>query len=213
MSSVENLDHEAVLEAAWADGGNTAITLPSVDVNAVLLARYDLDREFAFTKRTLWDMEVRKAAEPDFYIPTVVEPHSAEKFPSVWHGRFEDFTRVSEQRLWLDKDTYGTVIEHVRLDHDNQRAFFIGALDLTTPDGRSITAGTGQPIFHVEHSVAGTEDAPLNLWRIVLLTDRPDPALVTAFGQAERDGYLRVFVEVYLRETVGRDLRRKPVPA
>ena len=71
------------------------------------------------------------------------------------------------------------------------------------------TAGTGQPIFHVEHSVGGTEADPLNLWRIVNLTEEPAPALVAAFDELANDRYLRVFVEVYLREVLGRDLVRR----
>src|SRR5262245_4608950 len=161
------LDHEAILEQAWAAPGTTSVTVPPVSVNDVLRDRYDVRPPFAYTGAQLWDMEVRKAAAPDRYIPTVVKQGSAEKFPSVRHGRFEDFTRVSDQRLWTDPDRFATIIEHVRLDHENRRAFFVGAERFEAPDGRVFTAGAGQPIFHVEHSVAGPEDAPLNLWRIV----------------------------------------------
>ncbi|WP_328648944.1 hypothetical protein OHS58_16985 [Amycolatopsis sp. NBC_00348] len=45
----------------------------------------------------------------------------------------------------------------VRLDHEHRRAFFLGA--------DRFEAGSGQPLFHVEHSVAGPEDDPLNLGR------------------------------------------------
>ena len=205
----ESLDHEAVFEQAWAAPNTTSVDLPPVRVNKVLHERYDVRPPFAYTGAQLWDMEVRKAAAPDKYIPTVVKPGSAEKFPSVRHGGFEDFTRVSDQGLWADMDRYATIIEHVRLDHENRRAFFIGAERFESPDGRIFTAGTGQPIFHVEHSVGGPEDDPLNLWRIVLLTDGPDPALAAAFDSYANHPYLRVFIEVHLRSDLGRELVRR----
>ncbi|MCU1686491.1 MAG: hypothetical protein JWQ81_7230 [Amycolatopsis sp.] len=203
------MEHEKLLEEAWAAPGNTIADLPAVDVNQVLADRYDVDRDLVFTRSMLWDMEVRKASAPDIYIPTVVRPGSREKFDGKTEGRTEEFTRVSDQRLWLDQDTYGTVIEHVHLDHDQQRAFFIGASEFTTPDGRVLHAGTGQPLFHVEHSVAGTELRPLNRWRIVNLTETVDKDLAEYFAGLARDEYLRVFIEVYLRQDLGYQLTRK----
>lgn len=211
MTNLEPLDHEALLEQAWSAPGTTASELPPVDVNRVLRERYEVRPPVVLTGTSLWDMEVRKASAPDVYIPTVVKPGSVERFPSVRHGRFEDFTRISEQRLWLDHDSFGVVIEHVRLDHESRRAFFVGAETFRTPDGRLVEAGTGQPVFHVEHSVGGPEDEPLNNWRIVHLTDRPDPALLAPFDEMGHDPYLRVFIEVYLREDLRRTVQRLPV--
>ena len=202
------LDHEAIFEKAWAAPDTTAVELPRVRVNEVLRERYDVRPPFEYTGARLWDMEVRKAAAPDVYL-LGVRPGSAEKFPSVRHGRFEDFTRVSDQRLWADRERYGTVIEHVRLDHENRRAFFLGAERFTAPDGRTFTAGAEQPIFHVEHSVAGPEDDPLNLWRIVLLTDAPGEALSRAFDDLADDRHLRDFIEIHLREDLGREVNRR----
>jgi hypothetical protein len=203
------LDHEAIFERAWNAPNTTSVELPPVRVNDVLRNRYEVRPPFQYTGTQLWDMEIRKAAAPDKYIPTVVRPGSAEKFPSVRHGELEDFTRVSDQRLWADPEQYTTVIEHVRLDHAHRRAFFLGAGEFQSPDGRGFTAGTGQPLFHVEHSVGGTEQDPLNLWRIVLLTENPDPALAAAFDQLANDQYLRVFIEVHLRADLGRELVRR----
>ena len=199
-----DMDHEKVLDDAWRMPGVTAIDLPAVDVNQVLADRYELDRELTFTRTMLWDMEVRKAAAPDVYIPTVVAPGSARKFPSTGHEGFEDFTRVSDQRLWADRDRFGTIIEHVRLDHVRQRAFFVGDTEFG-----DVRATADQPVFHVEHSVAGAEDRPLNRWRIVLLTDAVDRPLLDLFTQMGADPYLRVFIEVYLQEDLGVSVRRK----
>jgi hypothetical protein len=203
------LDHQTVFEQAWNAPGSTTVDLPPVRVNDVLRDRYDVRPSFAYTGTQLWDMEVRKAAAPDKYIPTVVRPGSAEKFPSVRDGDLEDFTRVSDQRLWADPSQYTRVIEHVRLDHANRRAFFLGTPAYRSPDGRRFMAGAAQPIFHVEHSVGGSEEDPLNLWRIVLLTDTPDPELAAAFKPLAEDPYLRVFIEVHLREDLGRELVRR----
>jgi hypothetical protein len=203
------IDHEAVLEQAWTAAGTTRIDLPPVRVNDVLRERYDVTPPYEYTGTSLWDMEARKAAAPDRYIPTVVQAGSAEKFPSTWNGQVEDFTRVSKQKLWADPSRSETIIEHVRLDHERRRAFFVGDEHFVAPDGREFTAGTGQPIFHVEHSVAGAEDDPLNLWRIVLLTDAPDQELAAAFEPLAKEPYLRVFIEVHLRQVLGRDLVRR----
>ncbi|GLY41888.1 hypothetical protein Amsp01_079110 [Amycolatopsis sp. NBRC 101858] len=203
------MNHEEIFERAWAEPGTTSVELPPVPVNDVLSERYDVHPPFGYTGARLWDMEVRKAAAPDVYIPTVVKSGSAEKFPSVRHGHFEDFTRVSGQRLWADPSRFATIIEHVRLDHGNRRAFFIGAERFEAPDGRTFTAGAGQPLFHVEHSVGGPEDAPLNRWRIVHLTAEPDPSLAAAFDELANDRYLRVFIEVHLRRDLGRELVRR----
>jgi hypothetical protein len=204
MESVAVGRQEQVLERAWSAPGNTAVSLPPVDVNQVLADHYDLDRELIFTRSMLWDMEVRKASAPDVYIPTVVKPGSVEKF-----GEGDDFVRVSDQLLWLDQSRYGTVVEDVHLDHERQSAFFVGVEEFLTPDGRTLRAGTGQPLFHVEHSVSGTEDRPLNLWRIVSLTGAPDRELEAFFAGMAEDKYLRVFVEVYIREVLGRTLTRR----
>ncbi|MEV6605248.1 hypothetical protein [Kutzneria sp. NPDC051319] len=198
------MDHEKVLDEAWRTPGVTAIDLPPVDVNQVLAERYELDRDVTFTRETLWDMEARKAAAPDVYIPTVVKAGSAIKWPSVRHDGLEDFTRVSDQRLWADPDRFGTIIEHVRLDHGNQRAFFVAGTEF---EGHRAT--TEQPLFHVEHSVAGARDRPLNLWRIILLTEQVDQRLLDVFTAMGEDPYLRVFIEVYLEKVLGVSFRRK----
>lgn len=203
------MDHQAVFEQAWAAPGNTKVDLPPVRVNEVLRERYDVSPPFEYTGTQLWDMETRKAKQPDVYLPGVVTPGSAEKFPSTWHGQVEEFVRVSEQKLWLDRERSEIIIEQVRLDHARRRAFFVGAERFEAPDGRVFIAGKGQPIFHVEHSVAGTEEDPLNLWDVVNLTEQPDPELAAAFDPMAHDPYLRVFIEVHLREALGRALVRR----
>jgi hypothetical protein len=53
--------------------------------------------------------------------------------------------------------------------------------------------------------VGGTDNAPLNLWSIVLLTNAPDPRYCEPFEQMVREGWLPGFLEIYIE----RDLKLK----
>jgi hypothetical protein len=199
------LDHEKIFLQAWEDPGATRYELAPVDVNQVLAERYELGRPLVFTRAMLWDMEVRKARRPDLFIPYVVAAGSA----ASW-GDGDVFVRRSTQRQWLDPDTYGLVLEQTRLDHTNQLVTFIGAAELPGPDGETLRADAGQPIFHVQHSVGGTETRPLNLWRIVLLTDAPDSRLIAVFDRIAANPRLPEFVEIYIRDILGIPLAAQP---
>src|SRR5262249_30056484 len=67
---------EAEFARAWDTPGHTRYQLPDTDVNAVLAARYTTSGPLALTRGMLWDMEVRKAAHPGTYIPSVVHAGS-----------------------------------------------------------------------------------------------------------------------------------------
>src|SRR5690349_21166871 len=153
----------------------------------------------------LWDMETRKARRPDLFIPTVVAAGSA----ASWDTGEDTVDRRSEQRLWLDRDTYGLVLEHAHLDHRGQIVTFIGATELRGPDGALLTATTAQPIFHVEHSVGGTERRPLNLWRVVHLTDTPDDRISAVFDRMAANPWLPEHTEIYIRDVLGISLTRR----
>src|SRR5919198_4521960 len=150
---MDTLDHKKIFHQAWEDPSATRYELPALDVNQVLAARYELGQPLVFTRTMLWDMEARKARRPDLFIPYVVAAGSA----ASW-GEGDVFVRKSMQRLWLDPDTYGLIIEQTRLDHANQLVTFIGAAEHPGPDGEPLTATTEQPIFHVQHGVGGTEN-------------------------------------------------------
>lgn len=199
-------NHHQVFEQAYTDGGNLAIEQPLIPINNTLHKHYTVDASLTLTKTMMWEMETRKAARPDKYLPTVVKPDSAEKFPSMRDGACEYFTRISEQKMWKDPSVYATVIEHVRLDHEKQVAIFIGAGEFTTPDGRRIVAGRDQPIFHVEHAVVGeNENQPSNSWRIVHLMRKgeKDQGLKEIFVERAKSPFLPVYVEVYMRDDLG----------
>jgi acetyl esterase/lipase len=191
-----------VVDRAWRMPGHTAVDVPAVDVNQIIADRYELDEPLVFTGDMLWDMEVRKASAPDVFIPSVVAPGSVEKW-----GADNDFVRISAQRRWLDPAGRDLVIERVHIDHDRRIVNFVGMATVTGPDGGIRRAGTGQPLFHVEHAVGGTDTRPLNLWRIVHLTETPDEPLRAS--QLRPDGWLREYIEIYIRNVLGRRLTRK----
>ena len=206
---VTPLDHEAEFERAWTDPGNTRVELPPVDINRVLTAYYRTNRPLRFTRTMLWDMEVKKAFRPDLYIPSVVTEGSAR----YWRRRpvaagGESFLRCSRQRLRLEPSERGLVLEQVFLNPSRQSVTFIGAAELPDKDGNLLRAGAGQPLFHVEHSAGGDELRPLNRWRIVYLTGRPDQKLIKRFTLA-KDVWLREFLEIYIRRDMRIELTRR----
>ena len=77
-------------------------------------------------------------------------------------------------------------------------------------DGTLLRAGTGQPLFHVEHAVGGAEQQPLNRWRIVHLTDALDDRLITVFERMAASPWLAEHTEIYIRDTLAIQLTRKP---
>lgn len=200
---------EVEFERAWADTAHTRAQPPDHDVNQLLATRYHTSKPLVFTRAMLWDVEVRKAYNPGEYIPFVVRSGS----PRVWDRRVnaggEYFLRSSEQRLWLQPHEYGTVLERVYLNHKEQKATFIGASAVTDADGHQVLAGTAQPIFHVEHSVGGSETRPLNRWRIVHLTRAVDDRLVKVFSSMGQEVWLPEYIEIYVRRDLDTELSRR----
>ena len=204
------LDHEGEFQRAWADLGNTRLELPPVDVNRRLAEHYHTSEPLTFTRTMLWDMEVRKAWRPDRYIPAVVRQGSAHTWGwrSAAEGT-ESLVRSSQQRLWLEPEEYGLVLERVHLSPTQQKVTFIGAAEHPDRDGDLLRAGARQPLFHVEHSVGGNESRPLNRWRIVHLTDRPERSLIERFTLLANDVWLPEFIEIYIRNDLNIELTRR----
>ena len=203
-------NHEALFAAAWDDAGNTSIELPSLDVNRILAEDYPNASAFLLTRTQLWDMEVRKAARPDLYITKVIKPGTARSWGRREHPNGdESFIRVSEQRQWLQPDNYGTVIEACYLNHKNQKVTFIGLAEVEDDTGNTIIASPEQPLFHVEHGVSGSEENPLNTWRIVHLTSDPDAALAQRFDEMAQASGLPEYVERYIEDVLGETLAGK----
>jgi hypothetical protein len=121
----------------------------------------------------------------------------------------EVFIRVSEQRLWLQPDAYGTVIEACYLNHSSQQVTFIGLPEVMDDAGQTVVDSTEQPLFHVLHAVSGEEQTPLNIWRIVHLASDEDGALAKRFEQISQAPGLPEYVERYIEDVLKLSLIRK----
>lgn len=194
-------------EAAWTNPRNTAIELPPVDVNRVLAQRYVVEPEIAVTGDQLWDMEVRKSWDPLTYIPYVVSEGGSWAPTELGEG-VRWHLRSSVQAAWIG-ESRGRVLEEVVADANRRRVLFLGRASLEAADGTLLTADENQPLFHVEHGVGGTADAPTNTWRIVLLTDAPDDRFRAPFADMVAAGWLPGFLEIYLERDLGVTLRRR----
>ena len=106
----------------------------------------------------------------------------------------------------MQPETYDTVIEACYLNHREQRVTFIGLPEVEDEAGQTITATTRQPLFHVTHGVAGTEECPLNTWRIVHLTHDADRALTERFELMAGAKELPEYVKRYVQDVLGQKL-------
>ncbi|MEV0649225.1 hypothetical protein AB0I28_28615 [Phytomonospora sp. NPDC050363] len=185
-------EYEKTFAEAWADPRHTLIHPPDLDVNAVLERAYDLAEPLTFTGTMLWDMEVRKARRPDLYIPL------ADKASARSWGEDPTYTRVTEQWLWKDPSASGLVIEKPHLNHAERKVTFLGVAEDVDDRGETVRATAAQPLFHVEHGTAGTEERPLNTWRLVSLTEEPDEELARVFERIMAGPYLPPFLEYYI---------------
>ena len=70
-------NHEAIFAAAWNCKDHTSIDLEPLDVNKVLADEYSGNERLSLTRTQLWDMEVRKAARPDLFIPGMIRVGTA----------------------------------------------------------------------------------------------------------------------------------------
>jgi hypothetical protein len=162
-------------DRAWRDPHHTLIELEPLDVNAMVQQDYVLSEPVRLTRSLLWDAEAKKAWNPRMYIPQVVREGQSWGRTTLAEGD-QRFLRASQQRAWK-ADAYGQILEEVYLSPREGKILFLGRAELMGEDGRILRAGGHQPLFHVEHSVGGTDTQPLNLWRIVHLTPEKDDAL------------------------------------
>ncbi len=200
--------YEAEFARAWDTPGHTRCQLPDTDVNQVLADRYTTSEPLRLTRRMLWDMEARKAASPGSYIPYVVRAGTDRSWNRHDSDGGEYLDRCSMQRLWLDPERHEQILERAFLNHADQKITFLGVPELADAAGTLLRAGTGQPLFHVEHSVGGAEPQPLNRWRIVHLTDAPDQRLIAVFEHMAASPWLAEHTEIYIRDNLGIQLTR-----
>jgi hypothetical protein len=188
---------------AWNVPSNTRYELPPVDVNKVLKERYRVSPERTLTRAMIWDMETKKAWDPLTYIPYVVSQAHSWGRTALRDGSTR-FYRSSSQRGWITPEE-GLVLEEVFVSDTKQTIYFLGRLRMVEESGKALMASPFQPLFHVQHAVGGSEQAPLNLWSIVLLTNTSDLRYSEPFEQMARAGLLPGFIEIYIE----RDLKLK----
>jgi hypothetical protein len=190
-------DAEKEFEKCWHNPKYTAIQVDDVDVNHTL-SFYKLEKPLHFTKAMLWDMEKKKAWNPANYITSVIKAGSAKswnKHPCPETGG-ELFVRCSAQKIWLDPAVYEDVFEEVYVNEQNKIVTFLGVKVLP---GKNEEIHPAQPLFHVQHGAAGTEDRPLNTWRIVHLTKEPNHDLIHFFKKMNDPTTLPSFIEAYIK--------------
>jgi hypothetical protein len=191
---------------AWACPSNTRFELPAVNVNKVLKERYRLMPKKSLTRAMIWDMETKKAWDPRSYIPYVVSEGRSWGRSTLSDGS-KRFSRSSMQRGWI-APSEGRVLEDVFISDAQQAIYFLGRPRMVGESGDDLVASTFQPLFHVRHAVGGTEDEPLNLWSIVLLTSAPDARYLEPFEEMARTGLLPGFIEIYIQRDLQLSLSR-----
>jgi len=191
---------------AWNNPLHTRFELPSVNVNKVLKDRYRVTADKRLTRSMMWDMETKKAWDPLTYIPYVVSEGRSWGRNTLRDGS-ERFSRSSLQRGWITPER-GRVLEDVYVSHANQVIFFLGRPQMTEESGKELQASRFQPLFHVEHGVGGSEEEPLSLWSIVLLTPEKDARYEQPFEQMVRAGLLPGYIEIYIEKDLHMQLTR-----
>ena len=196
----------AEFEHAWDQPEHTRVEPHAVDVNQLLRQSYGVEEGFHLTGEMLWDAEVAKAWDPGVYIPGVVHAGQSWGRRTLPDGN-PCFVRSSRQVAWKASTDPGVVLEEVYLDPAGRSVLFFGRSEWTGPDGLPVRAGAHQPLFHVEHAVAGSEEKPLNRWRIVHLTESQDPALIEQQLQRGSADWLLGFLATFIEQELGRKLR------
>jgi hypothetical protein len=194
---------EREYDDAWKAPSSTRFELPPVDVNKVLRDRYRVEPSKSLTRAMIWDMETKKAWDPFSYIPYVVSEARSWGRTTLRDGS-ERFSRSSMQRGWI-KQEEGRVLEDVFVSDAKQAIYFLGRARMAAESGKDLVVSSFQPLFHVRHAVGGSDEEPLSLWSIVLLTSAPDTRYIEPFEQMVRAGLLPGFIEIYIE----RDLKLK----
>ncbi len=205
-SSITFDSAEREYNEAWSAPSSTRFELPPVDVNKVLKERYRVSPERTLTRAMIWDMETKKAWDSLTYIPYVVSQARSWGRTTLRDGTTR-FCRSSLQRGWITSQE-GRVLEAVFVSDAKQTIYFLGQPQMVEETGNTLVASLFQPLFHVRHAVGGSEQAPLNLWSIVLLTGASDPRYCEPFEQMVHAGLLPGFLEIYIERDLKLGLSR-----
>jgi hypothetical protein len=201
------LDAEKEFEKCWLNPKYTAIALDDVDINYTL-GYYNMQKPLHFTKTMLWDMETKKAWNPGNYIPYVVKEGSGKSWykHSCPETNGEIFVRCSAQKKWLDPNKYEDIYEEVYVNGKSNLITFLGVTSL--PEKAEVLDST-QPLFHIQHGATGTEDKPINTWRIIHLTKDKNQQLINLFNSFNDAKTLPGFIEAYIKNDLTTSITKK----
>lgn len=188
---------ECLFETAWNDPDNLAITFDDIDINAVLSKHYVTDPPTRMTRTLLWDMERKKAADALTFLGSIVKDAKTHRQPGA-----NAFIRWTLQRQFLDPEVFDNVLEEVFLDDANQLVTFIGKRDESFVDWKPLQVPLKQPVFYVQHGVAGQEENPINTWRIVFISPSEDARCILKanLDKISSGRHLPYYIEAYLRK-------------
>ena len=144
----------------------------------------------------------KKAWNPGNYISYVVKEGSAKSWNKKVCSDGEMFVRCSAQIKWLDPNLYEEV-------YVNENANLVTFLGVQTLPGKIEELHPTQPLFHVQHGADGTEDQPLNTWRIVHLTKERDHQLINPFKGFNDPTTLPGFIKTYIEKDLNISVRKK----
>ncbi|WP_068468854.1 hypothetical protein [Candidatus Protochlamydia phocaeensis] len=199
---------EEEFEQAWNNPDYTQARLDDANINDILSKYYETPIPIHFTRQLLWDVEIRKAWDPKTYLSYVVRDGKSWDRKVLENGD-EVFVRSTEQKQWLNSDVYAEVFEKVYLNYKDQKVTFIGSQRLKNSEGEDIYLQNDQPLFHVQHSVEGEENTPLNVWRIVYLTEQKDQRFIDRLQQLNDPTRLPGYVEIYIKKDLQIPLSHK----
>ncbi|MBA3815998.1 MAG: hypothetical protein H0X29_05680 [Parachlamydiaceae bacterium] len=199
---------EEEFKRAWNNPSYTQIRQDDVDINKTLAKYYKTPYPVNFTRQMLWDMETKKAWDPKTYLEYVVRDGKSWGKKFLENGN-EMFVRSSQQKQWLNGEVYEEVFEKVYLNHKAQKATFLGTQYLTGSAGEKLQLNNKQPLFHVQHSVEGEENNPINVWRIVHLTDKKDQNLIDHFNKLNNPTVVPGFIEIYIKKDLQTPISHK----
>jgi hypothetical protein len=191
-------------DAAWETPSYTRFAQPDLELNPTFAPLSGGKAQLRMTGLMLWDAELRKAWDPVKYIgDVVVSGHSWGRRKLA--GGHEAFWRMSEQRAWMTGQP-GTVIEQAFIDHSSRSILFLGRAATTDDRGVRLEASRAQPLFFVEHSVKGSDDAPVVSWRMVHLTTQRDEQLLARVSSILHSETRPKYVDIYLRDVLGLEI-------
>lgn len=189
-------------DRSWSNPDYIQYQAEDIDINSIVETNPKYRDMQKLSGAQLWEAEKNKAHDPKKYIPHVVKTGIAEVYGEQIISPNETmFMRFSEQKSWKNPEVIANVLEEVHIFEAEKRVIFLGRSLETLAPHVQMKSHVNQHLFHVEHSVGGNENSPVNLWRIVFLTANQEykQSVFTHLNAMPKNVVPR-FVEVYAQE-------------